>query len=173
MIKKITLAVAVVLFAFVANAQIKLMGGASLLSPMGDAADMFKLSYGFNVGGKYMLNDKMAVGANIGYIMMQPKEKIDGVTFSMMPIAGSFTYYFGTEGFKPYAGVDLGYYTTKISGGGMSVSESDLGFAPTVGFEYGFSDKLGLDVNAKYHYIMTEGDATTALGINIGVYYNL
>lgn len=173
MIKKITLFVAVALIAISASAQIKINAGLNLLSPMGDFGDAFKMSYGFNVGGKYMLNDKMAVGANLAYIMLQPETKVSGVTYSLMPIAANFTYYFGTEGFKPYAGIDLGYYTNKVSGGGISISTSDLGFAPTVGFEYGLSDKLGLDVNAKYHYIMTEGDASSAFGINVGIYYNL
>ena len=173
MIKKITLVAAIILFAFGVNAQIKLNAGASLVLPMGDFGDAFKTSFGFNVGGKYMLNDKMAVGANIGYVMLQPETKISGVTYSMMPIVGSFTYYLGGEGFKPYAGIDLGYYIIKASGGGISISTSDFGFAPTVGFEYGFSDKLSLDVNAKYHYIMSDPDASSAVGIIIGIAYAL
>lgn len=178
MIKKITLAVAVVLFAFVANAQIKINAGAGLVLPMGTFGDAYKMGFGGYVGGKYMLNDNMAVGATIGFASLKPTSDYetlfgDDIKYTLIPVAANFTYYFGTEGFKPYAGVDLGYYVMKAKIMGISVSTNEIGFAPTLGFEYSFSDKLGLDVNAKYHYIMTEGDASTAVGVNVGIVYNL
>jgi len=175
MIKKISLFAAVIFMAITANAQIKLIGGVGLAMPMGDFADVAKTGFGINVGGKYMLNEKMAVGANLGYFMMG--EEIDGVKISVMPIMGSFTYYFGSEGFKPYAGVDLGFYSSKAKYddnlGMDDDSETDFGFAPTVGFEYGFSDNLALDVNAKYNYINSDPDAQSFIGINVGIVYTL
>lgn len=173
MIKKIALFAVAAFFAVSASAQIKVNVGGGLLFPTGDFADVAKMGFGANVGGKYMLNEKMAVGANIGYFMMG--EELDGVKISIMPITGNFTYFFGGEGFKPYVGADLGFYMSKVkyddSFGMDDESESDLGFAPVVGFEYGLSDKLTLDVNAKYHYINTEDDATKAFGINVGVVF--
>ena len=172
MIKKIALFAVVALMAVSASAQIKVNVGGGLLFPMGDFGDAAKTGFGANVGGKYMLNEKMAVGLNVGYFMMG--EKFDGLKISVIPVSGSFSYYFGEGAFKPYASAELGYYTTKvkIDALDMDESESDLGFAPVFGVEYALSDKLALDVNAKYHYIMTEDEATTAFGINVGVLFS-
>lgn len=182
MIKKIALFAVAALLAVGASAQIKVNVGGGLALPMGDFGDGFKMGYGVNVGGKYMLNEKMAVGAGLGYFMFKPKEEAAGVDskFTIMPISGNFTYYFSTEGFKPYAGADLGLYMWKSKTEGevlgipfeVELDGNDIGFAPMVGFEYGFSDKLALDVNAKYNYIMTEEEATSYVGINVGVSYS-
>jgi opacity protein-like surface antigen len=177
---KITAICALVLISFTANSQIKVGVSGGIAMPMGDFGDLCKMGFGGGVTGKYMLNETMAVGASIGYQMFGPKEELpSGYDFKLaiMPIVGNFTYYFGTEGFKPYAGIDAGFFmaktTIKIAGVEGSESSSDMGFAPTVGFEYGLSDKLALDVNAKYNYIMTEGTATTYLGVNVGVLMSL
>ena len=94
-----------------------------------------------------------------------------------MPFTGSFTYYFAGEKLKPYAGADLGFYTFKskvdFMGASASSSDSYFGFAPTVGFEYGLTDNIALDVNAKYNYIMSDNDATSIIGINFGIIYTL
>ncbi|MGE0077785.1 MAG: outer membrane beta-barrel protein [Bacteroidales bacterium] len=194
MIKKITLVAAVVLFAIAANAQIKVNAGAGLLFPTGDFGDVAKTGFGVNIGGKYMLNEKMAVGFAVGYNSLAASDDIvdafkflagtDDVDmkYTIIPVVGSFSYFFKTDGFKPYAGLDLGIYTAnvKLEIDGEDVTddagldgETKLGFAPTLGFEYSFSDKLALDVNAKYNYIMTEDNATTAFGINVGVVFTL
>jgi outer membrane protein W len=91
-----------------------------------------------------------------------------------MPISLTGSYFFSEEGFKPYAGLGLGMYMNSFSGGGESESgDSKIGFAPMAGFQYMFNDNLGLDVNLKYHYIMTEEEATTAFGANVGLVYNI
>jgi len=172
MIKKITLFAAAILLVISANAQIKLIGGVGLAMPMGDFADVAKTGIGINIGGKYMLNEKMAVGANFGYFKMG--EKVDGMKISLMPIMGSFTYYFGNDKMKPYVGADLGFYSVKVDIEGLGDnSETDFGFAPTVGIEYGINDKFSLDVNAKYNYINSDPDAQSFIGINVGIVYNL
>jgi outer membrane protein W len=176
---KISAICALVLCSFTANAQIKVGAGLGIALPMGDFGDMAKMGFGGGVSGKYMLNDNMALGLGVGFYSFSPKNSISGydVKYSIMPIAASFTYYFATEGFKPYAGADLGFYSfkTKVtySGASASTSVSKLGFAPTVGFEYGLSDALALDVNAKYNYITTEGSALTYVGVNVGLVYSL
>ncbi|HEX2937163.1 MAG TPA: OmpW family outer membrane protein [Bacteroidales bacterium] len=138
-----------------------------------------KWVFGINVGGKYMLNDNMALGLDLGYQMFSAKEEVDGVStkFSIIPIAPSFTYYFATEGFKPYVGANVGFYMWKAKaefmGASISTTATKLGFAPVLGFEYALGEKMGLDVNAKYNYITTEGSATTYLGINVGLVFGL
>ena len=177
--KKVLLALAVVMFAFSVNAQVKIGVSGGIALPMGDFGTAYKMSFGGGVTAKKMLGDKMAIGLGLSYIMLSPTDEMKAayggadVTTSYMPINASFTYYFATEGFKPYAGIDLGYYMFRSSYGGLTVSTSDIGFAPTVGFEYGFSDKMALDVNAKYHYIMTEGSASSMVGVNVGLVFAL
>jgi outer membrane protein W len=174
---KISAICALVLFSFTSNAQMKLGVGGGLGLPMGDMGDYMKMGFGANVSGKYMLNDNMALGLNLGYHMFSAKDEFGGsdVKFTVIPIAPSFTYYFATEGFKPYVGTDLGFYMCKSKNDitGYDESATKLGFAPTVGFEYELSDKMGLDVNAKYNYITTEGSATTYIGINVGLVFGL
>ena len=177
--KKLLVAVALVMFAFSANAQLKIGVGGGVALPMGDFGDGFKMGFGGGVAGKYMLNEKLALGLNLGYYSFTAKDEAGGsdVKFSVMPITALVNYYFATEGFKPYVGADLGFYAckSKVSVLGMDVSATatKLGFAPTLGFEYGFSDKMGLDVNAKYHYITTEGSSTSYVGINLGLVFTL
>lgn len=177
---KLAAIAALTLFSVAATAQIKIGANAAVGMPMGDNMEGFNTGFGGGLSGKYMLNDNMAVGAGFNYIKMG--SDVDGVDFTVMPITANYTYYFGTEGFKPYAGIDAGIYMTtfnmKMDLGMLGtteveVSDSNTGFAPVVGFEYAFSDALALDVNAKYNYIMTEGDASTILGINVGIVYSL
>lgn len=173
--KKLLLAVAVVMFAMSANAQLKLGVSGGLALPMGDFGDAAKMGFGGGVSGKYMLNEKMALGLGVGYYSFSAKDDAGGsdLSFSIMPITAIFNYYLATEGFKPYVGADLGFYSFKTKFMGISASVSKLGFAPTVGFAYGLSDKMDLDVNAKYNYITTEGSATSYIGINVGLSFAL
>jgi outer membrane protein W len=192
MIKKIALFAVAALLAVGASAQIKVNVSGGLFKPTGDFGDVAKMGFGGNVGGKYMLNEKMAVGASVGYYVASGSDDVIDlykflsgsndvkVNFTIIPIVGNFSYYFMTDGFKPYAGLDLGFYSAKgkleIDGTDYTKEaglegETKLGLAPVVGFEYAFSDKLALDVNAKYNYIMTEEDATTAFGLNVGVVF--
>lgn len=168
--KKVLLTAVVVLFALTANAQIKVGIGAGLGLPMGDFGDGFKSGFGGAVTGKYMLSENMAVGLNIGYYSFKSKAS-DDIKLSMMPITGLFNYYFATEGFKPYAGADLGFYSAKvksdIAGFSFSTSETKFGFAPVVGFEYGLGETMNLDVNAKYNMVSDANFVTINVGINM------
>jgi hypothetical protein len=185
--KKILLATVVVLFAISANAQLKIGVNGGLGLPMGSFGDANKMGFGGGVVGKYLLNEKIALGLNIGYYSFAGKDLGLGITgekLSIMPITALFNFYFASEGFKPYVGADLGFYSVKYKtptidlGGfgtieGSSETLTKIGFAPTVGFEASLSEKVGLDVNAKYHYISTEGDATSYIGINVGLIFAL
>jgi hypothetical protein len=191
--KKILLALSIAVMAFSTNAQqIKLGGNLGLAVPMGDFGDVAGTGFGFSATGKYMLNEQMAVGANLGYYGFGEKEYSVGygtvkVGYSIIPVTGLFHYYFLTEGLKVYAGGDLGFYSCKatvttpsysaygytVAGGTASTSETKIGFAPTVGVEYPINDMLSFEGNLKYQYIATSGTAITAFGINVGILYNL
>ncbi len=201
--KKITLSItAIILLALCvsnnANAQMSfgLTGGVGI--PMGDMADKAKGDLGTGFGGtlqgRYHINDNMAIGLNIGYFSFAPKDLPSGVTGSgtVMPISAAFDYYFMTDGFKPYVGIELGYMnsTYKASGSGMDISASNGGimFAPVIGAAYGVNDNLDILFNLKYMYGGTSGTVnttvggttvpvdiatTTYIGINIGIQYKL
>ena len=147
--------------------------------PMGDFGDIAKTGFGVDVVGKYMLNDNMAVGLNVGYISFGKYEVAGVATYesSMMPITALYEYYFGTEGFVPYVGADLGMYsyTAKstinlpfLGETEVKATKSYFGFAPKVGVLYDLNDKVKLEGNIKYHIVSSEGSSTTFLGINVG-----
>jgi outer membrane protein W len=177
--KKLLLAAVVVLFVISANAQMKIGVGGGVGLPMGDFGTSFKMGFGGGANAKKMLSENVALGLGVGYYSFTAKDEAGGSDFTMsfIPITGIFNYYFATEGFKPYAGADLGFFmtTAKVSLFGMSAStsETDFGFAPTLGFEAALGESMGLDVNAKYNYIMTAGTATSYIGINVGLVFKL
>jgi opacity protein-like surface antigen len=159
-----------VFFVFNSQAQINVGATVGVQLPMGTFGDGFKTGFGFNAVGKYMLKENMAVGLNLGYTKFGTE--VEGLSGSMMPITGLFEYHFGTGNIKPYVGADLGLYiySVKVEILGQSSSDSKMyfGFAPTGGVLYGLSDMLSLCANLKYNYVMTEGDAASWLGINVG-----
>jgi len=179
---KSLLLVAIIAMSFAANAQIKLGAGLGLAIPMGDflGKDYTNMGMGFglNVTGTYMLNDNMGVGAGVGYYTMSNKDDSKG-KINITPVVGNFTYYFGGDAIKPYAGADLGIYMVKGEYDGTEVfSLSQIGFAPTVGAEYGLNDMLAINANLKYCYITgdktkTDDKAITPLVISVGIIYTL
>jgi outer membrane protein W len=122
---------------------------------------------GFNLSGKYDINEQIRVGANLGYYF----KSYDGLRSFTMPITGLFEYSFNDNDFSPYAGTDFGLYRIGLSGGGESIAEASIGFAPVVGFNYSLSDNLKLNGNLKYHYILTSQASSSAIGFNAGICY--
>jgi outer membrane protein W len=179
---KSLLLVAIIAMSFVANAQIKLGAGLGLAMPMGDFLGKnyanVGMGFGLNVTGTYMLNDNIGVGAGVGYYSMANKDDSKAV-LKIVPIVGNATYYFAGDAIKPYVGLDLGIYSVKFDYDGTNLlSISKIGFAPTVGAEYGLNDMLSLNANLKYNYIMgdktkTDDKAVTPLTINVGVIYKM
>ncbi len=181
--KKVILAfAAIVALSFSqANAQIQIGAFGTYNKLLGDAGTDAPAGFGGGLEGKYFINPSLALGASFGFIRHSETEA--GITLSttIMPILLTGNYFFTENGFRPYAGLGLGLYmlTFKSSGSVLGIplefetSESKTGFAPNAGFQYMFNDNLGLDVNLKYHYIMTEGEATTAFGANVGLVYNI
>jgi outer membrane protein W len=127
--------------------------------------------FGVNLVGKYEINDKIRVGANLGYFFKSYNDYGNYRVFTM-PVTGLFEYSFNDNDFSPYAGADIGIYRFGISGGGQTSASSYLGMAPVVGGNYKLSDKLLINANVKFHYILSE-ISTKALGINAGVIYKL
>ncbi len=176
--KKVILAfAAIVALSFSeASAQIQIGGSVGINKLLGDGGEGWKMGLGGGLDGKYFINPNLALGLNISYLMHTAEASSD-FQLNLTPVLLTGNYFFAEGGFRPYAGLGLGMYMikTKISFFGISAESSDskIGFAPNAGFQYMFNDNLGLDVNLKYHYIMTEGEATTAFGANVGLVYNI
>jgi hypothetical protein len=172
-LKMITIAGIAVGSVFTSNAQISvgLTGGfgtgMDLAKSLGGNGDKLSSESGFGGGiiGRYWLNDNMAVGLNVNYFSFKPKDIPSGVTssYSLIPISAAFDYYFMDEGFKPFAGVEVGYmlgswkaeYAANYGGGispafNMSYSNNGLFLAPVVGAAYGINDNFDVFLNAKY-----------------------
>ena len=183
-----------------ANTQFKVGVNVGAQLPMNsNFKNMYKIGFGGEVNAKYMVNKNIGVGLGVGYYTFDTKDEylsllkdayedeyevdIDKMkdNFSIIPIVGKFSYAFGQNAFKPYVGVDLGLYMLResmsVEKDGKSNSGSDslnkFGFTPVIGFEYTLTNNLGLDVNAKYHEIFTDGsNGISSLGVNVGIVYS-
>ena len=168
--KKIVLSLAtVLLFAMGSNAQKQVGGGLGMLRlSLGSGTDATNL-LGLHAFGKYNVNDNVRIGANLGYY----SKSEDGLSFFSMPISGLVEYTKNSGKLTPYGGIEVGLNSMGFRYKGESESEGFLFFAPVAGIEFELTKQLNGLVNAKYNYIMTEGEATTGIGFNVGVAYNL
>jgi len=180
--KKVYILIIALLCIVVLNTQAQISIGATVGGqiPMGSFADACKVGFGFNVVGKYMLKENIAVGLNLGYQRFGTKlGDMEGVSVagSWIPVTALFEYHFGTGKAKPYIGADAGLYrfTATAHSGGMSVSASvsDFGFAPVFGITSGINDNLSFCANVKYNCVLTEGEASSWIGINAGLIFKI
>lgn len=151
------------------KAQISVGGNLGMFKSFSEGSDA---EFGVNLVGKYEINDKMRVGANLGYFFKSYNDYGNYRLFTM-PVTGLFEYSFNDNDFSPYAGADIGIYRFGLSGGGETMASSYFGMAPVVGGNYKLSDKLLLNANVKFHYILSDFESTKALGVNAGVIYKL
>lgn len=125
--------------------------------------------FGGGLTGRYWLKDNMAVGLNISYFSFGVKDVPSGqtATYSIMPIALAFDYYFMTEGFKPFAGLEVGYancyYLNKVASSGsfpaydVSFNNNGLFLAPVIGASYEVTDYIDIILNSKYMFGLNGG----------------
>jgi hypothetical protein len=130
-----------------------------------------KTQFGFSLVGKYNINEKIRVGANLGYYFSSEDVMGSKIVAFTRPYTALFEYSFSDNDFSPYAGADIGIYQMGASGGGVTLAKGYLGLAPVAGLNYNLSDKLLLNGNLKFHYILSEGKSTSAIGINVGLAY--
>lgn len=162
-------------FANQSSAQVGVGAQLGVFSPIGDNSG--DAHFGFNVNGKYDLDDRMRIGANLGYYFN--RETVDlgfmgsmSFTTFFMPITALFEYDIIEEGgVDVYGGLDLGLYRFGSSFDGSSDSSGNFGIAPTAGVRYGITESLFIDGGLKYHLIFTEGESSSAIGLNGGVIF--
>jgi opacity protein-like surface antigen len=162
---------------FSAQAQINVGATIGVQIPTGSMSDGMKTGFGFDLLGKYMLNENLALGVDIGWARFGTEdlgiEEDVNASGQFIPITALAEYHFGTGKVKPFVGADLGMYIFKIKASyqGISASTSDsyFGFAPIAGIEYDIKDNLAFTANLKYNYILVEEDDGSYFGINAGV----
>lgn len=167
--KLMTIVLAIVLiagFTSTSKAQISIGAKVGLALPMGTFGDGFGMGFGGAAIGEYALNENMAVGLSLGFYSFGEKNS-SGITYSIIPIVADFKYFFQTKGFMPYVGAGLGMYLGSVHYASASVSGSDLGFSPKVGFWMGEGFKYGACLD--YNIVSNSNH----LGINIGFIYPL
>jgi opacity protein-like surface antigen len=170
---------------FSAWAQINVGATVGLQIPTGTTGDFLKTGFGIDLLGKYMLNENVAVGLDVGWARfgmdMSDYDVPSGYDVSgsgsYIPITALIEYHFGTGQVKPFVGADLGLYIAraKVSVEGISVSESqtNFGIAPVVGIEYDIQENMAFTANLKYNYIMADGDDDNYIGINLGMIFKI
>ena len=168
--KKIVLSLATVfLFAIGSNAQKQIGGGLGMMRFNNLISDNSTNMLGLHAFGKLNMNDNIRLGANLGYY----SKSEDGASIFSMPISGLVEYTHNAGKVTPFGGLEVGLNSLGLRYKGESESEGYLFLAPVVGLEFELTKQLNGLVNAKYNYIMTEIEATTAIGFNLGVAYNL
>jgi outer membrane protein W len=136
---------------------------------------------GLNLEVKYDISDALRVGASAGYY--SKSRTVNNYYYSYgspikislyaMPICGLVEYSFSDGKFSPYAGANFGLYIFGERFDDISDLSGYFGLAPVVGANYSLSDNLAINANAKYHYVMTEGEASSLYSINGGVSFFL
>ena len=150
--KKLVLSIFAVCAISVASfAQGRFSAGLELGFPMGDFADLSGM--GIGISGRYEagINENLNWMGTIGYLSFAEKDDI-GAKVSIIPIQAGLKYYF-TESFNGfYAGAELGFNMVKVEIDNDffegSESETEFGFAPTIGYHLG-----NLDFGARYQII--------------------
>jgi len=156
--KILTLVVACVVFAGVASAQsdsfksFRVDAGLLYAIPGGDALDA---GVGYYLNPKYQITDNILLGAKVeGAVMGSANEDAFDVS-AVVSYAATFDYYFNTNSFRPFVGMDAGIYSLgsiefdsnqNFAGGSTLEVNGDydlgskFGIAPKVGFSYGHFD---------------------------------
>jgi hypothetical protein len=155
-------------------------GGLSL--PIGDFADA--ASTGFHIGGTgtYMMGDDLGFGGSILFHSfgvnddyeeaqaVQAGTSVD-VSFSTLQVTAHALYKLpGGEGMAPYLKGGLGIYNSSAKveypDGGSDDSNADIGLHFGGGVHYARGGAIGYGLEAAYHYVASEGDATNLLTVS-------
>ncbi|WP_461630655.1 hypothetical protein [Labilibaculum euxinus] len=148
--KILTLVVACVVFAGVASAQsdsfksFRVDAGLLYAIPGGDLLDA---GVGYYLNPKYQITDNILLGAKVeGAVMGSADENALDIS-AVVSYAATFDYYFNTNSFRPFVGMDAGVYalgSADLELNGETLASMDLGskfgIAPKVGFSYGHFD---------------------------------
>jgi hypothetical protein len=121
--------------------------------PTGDFGDA--VGVGIGITGRYesAINNNLTWMATLGFVSFTEKDD-SGLKASIIPIQGGLKYYFNNSFDGFYAGAELGLNIVKVKydGGpfndGGSDSDTELGFAPQIGYHL-----ANVDVSLRYQIV--------------------
>ena len=150
--------------------QMMVTGQLGYHQPMSDFADFADRGLGVGATFDYFLMPNLSIYGMLGYTSWSNTdlEELDqwlDITLTEIPFKAGVKYFLSDKDFMPYVGAELGMhnFTVKydvtvlgISVPGDSETESEIGFAPVVGFLMPISDNLYFIGCAKYTVINTD-----------------
>jgi len=160
------------------NERVKLGVNGGVQVPMGDFGRIAKIYFGGNISAEYLVFPKIGIGLNAGYYAYELEMVGKGYKElpSLIPVTLAGKFYPLTKSIRPYIGVEAGLYIVGIKvtfdGKSDSISDSFFGVAPVAGFQFGLSNAVSLDVNAKYSRVFTKEEPTDFLGCNVGIVFS-
>ncbi|MCK5833839.1 outer membrane beta-barrel protein [bacterium] len=151
-------------------------GGLELSIPTGNFGDVAGTGFGVTGQFLYKFKDNIIFTGTTGYIIWGGKDfGTSSYNYSEIPLKAGAKYYFHTN---IYGMAELGLhiysykfeYTDPWSGNKVSSSDSntEIGFAPGVGYEMPIKDKMSFDVSIRYEI----GDLD-CLGVRAGINYDI
>lgn len=140
--------------------------------PFGTFGDIYGSGLGIQAGLEMSLINNLSIGAQVSYLFWTPvaeNNQLDIVYYNI-PLEVYLLYYFEEAGgFRPYAGLELGYNMLTYSEELVATKyinrykDNQLGYSPVFGLITGFSEGLLLDANIKYTTILS-GDGNNNTG---------
>lgn len=142
--------------------------------PLGDFGEVAKNGLGGNLSGKYLINDVIGIGFEVGYHAFKQGDKLENQSsnqthttkYKLIPVLLEGTFYIPTwdRTLLPYFGIQFGAYVTNIN-----VRQSDVyspendakenlwRFSPAVGAHAGLlielTEYVSLDIRIRGDYV--------------------
>ncbi|AUD01325.1 outer membrane beta-barrel protein [Spirosoma pollinicola] len=146
--------------------------------------------WGGGVTVRYFVNPNLAIGLNGRYFtksnsasfVFDPGSGTNGsvkASGNLLMVTGQAEYFFSESALRPYVGLEAGLYraaaTVEITNGIQTLKSADndskFGVAPKVGLQYAVAPSFGINADAGYHIVFTEGDTGKMLLLGAGVYF--
>ncbi|GAB3790686.1 hypothetical protein GCM10028818_61150 [Spirosoma horti] len=189
-ITSLVLVVSALLLSGQAKAQFQANVTGNYLAPTESGSSFSDGVWGGGVTLRYFLSPNLAVGVNGRYFTTKNSASFDlgpgpGVVGSakasanLLMVTGQAEYFFSTSALRPYVGVEAGLYRAaaraEISNGYQTLkfsdSNSNFGVAPKVGLQYAISPAFGVNADAGYHIVFSDGETGKSLLLGAGVYF--
>lgn len=143
--------------------------GAGLTIPTGDAGDELESGYHFQgmVGFRAPMFP-VGLRADVMYHTLESSANSD---INLNTLAGTLNAMFDMGGMMaaPYLTAGIGIYNLDIDVEGVD-SETDFGLNGGAGIKFNLSG-FNTFLEARYHHIFTEGDATSLIPITFGIMF--
>ncbi|OGU34548.1 MAG: hypothetical protein A2068_07745 [Ignavibacteria bacterium GWB2_35_6b] len=167
----------IILVSLTTNAQGKLSLGfnGGLASPSGDFGDIYKSGFGGNAVLSFTLTDNILLSGSVGYYTMDfDNDKLSEMTegsgidvsvdapISIIPVMVGGKYLLTNGKFKPYVTAELGIHSMSIDEAAVTISgerfvfkesasETKMAWAIGAGAYINLSEKIDLEISAKYN----------------------